>query len=215
MTPQDMTPTLRALCTACPVVPVIEIQNAADARPLAEALVSAGVAMLEVTLRTEAALDAIAQMAQVDGAVVGAGTLLTPEQVRQAKDAGAQFGVSPGATPKLLDAIEANDLPTLPGASSVSEVMALLERGYEIQKFFPAEASGGVSALKSISGPIPQVSFCPTGGITRAKMPDYLALNTVICAGASWLSPKDKLAAQAFDDIAEDARSAIADLKSL
>ena len=212
MKPQDMTEVLRPLCTACPAVPVIEISDVAQAAPLAEALVAAGVAMLEVTLRTDAALDAIRAMAQVDGAVVGAGTLLTAEQVAAAKAAGAQFGVSPGVTPGLLDALEAEALPTLPGASTVSEVMCLMDRGYELLKFFPAEASGGAAALKAIGGPLPRVSFCPTGGITLEKMPGYLALPNVICAGASWLSPKDKLVAGDFAGIEADAKAALATL---
>lgn len=214
MTPQEMTTVLRPLCAACPAIPVIEIGDARTARPLAEALVNAGVTLLEVTLRTDAALDAIHEMSQVEGAVVGAGTLLTPAQVMAAKEAGAQFGVSPGATPSLLDALEASALPTLPGASTVSEVMELMERGYEILKFFPAEASGGAPALKAIGGPLPQVTFCPTGGITRAKMPDYLALKNVICAGASWLSPKDKLASGDFGGIEAEARTALAELRA-
>jgi 2-dehydro-3-deoxyphosphogluconate aldolase/(4S)-4-hydroxy-2-oxoglutarate aldolase len=209
-----MTPQLRTLCQACPVVPVIEIHDVADAVPLAEALIEAGVAMLEVTLRTPVALDAIRAMSQVEGAIVGAGTLLTPDHVANAKNAGAQFGVTPGCTPALLDAIEAQGLPTLPGAGTVSEVMSLLDRGYEILKFFPAEANGGVSTLKAIAGPVPQATFCPTGGITREKMPEYLALDTVICAGASWLSPKDKIAAGDFRSISETAKAAIAELKA-
>ena len=213
MTPQDMTAFLRPACAACPAIPVIEIKDAAQAAPLAEALVGAGVALLEVTLRTDAALDAIREMAKIDGAIVGAGTLLNADQVTAAKEAGAQFGVSPGATPALLDAFEAQNLPTLPGASTVSEVMALMERGYEIAKFFPAEASGGAPAIKAIGGPLPQVTFCPTGGITRAKMAEYLALNNVICAGASWLSPKDKLAAGDFAGIEADAKAALAELR--
>lgn len=212
MTPQEMTPQLRALCAACPVVPVIEVQDVAHAVPLAEALMGAGVKLLEVTLRTEAALDAIKAMSQIEGAVVGAGTLLTPAQVEAAKEAGAQFGVTPGCTPPLLDALEAQALPTLPGASTVSEAMVLMDRGYEILKFFPAEASGGISAIKAIGGPLPQVTFCPTGGITRQKMPDYLALKNVICAGASWLSPKDKIAAGDFAGIEAEAKAAIASL---
>lgn len=209
MTPQDMTPQLRALCEACPAVPVIEVTDVAQAAPLAEALVSAGVALLEVTLRTDAALDAIREMSKVKGAVVGAGTLLTADQVAAAKDAGAQFGVSPGVTPGLLDALEAHDLPTLPGASTVSEVMQLMDRGYEILKFFPAEASGGIPAIKAIGGPIQGVKFCPTGGITPKTLPDYLALDNVICAGASFLSPKDKLAAGDYAGIEANAKSVL------
>lgn len=213
MTPQDMTEYLRPLCLGCPVVPVIEIADVAQARPLAEALMAAGVIMLEVTLRTPAALDAISEMAKIEGAVVGAGTLLTPAQVRDAKTAGATFGVTPGSTPELLDALEDNDLPTLPGASTVSEAMALMARGYEILKFFPAEASGGTAAIKSIGGPLPQVSFCPTGGITRSTMADYLALPNVICAGASWLAPKDKLALGDFAGIEAGASRALSELR--
>ena len=212
MTPQEMTPQLQKLCSACPAVPVIEVTDLAQAVPLATALTNAGVAMLEVTLRTDVAMDAIRAMAGIECAVVGAGTLLTPEQVYEAKEAGAEFGVSPGATPQLLDAAEAAGLPLLPGASTVSEMMLLLERGYTLQKFFPAEASGGASALKSISGPLPQVTFCPTGGITREKMSDYLSLSNVICAGASWLSPKDKLASGDYAGIESSAKEA---LKSL
>ena len=213
MTPTEMTAVLRPLCTACPAIPVIEVEDVAQAAPLAEALVAAGVKLLEVTLRTDAALEAIREMAQVEGACVGAGTLRTPEQVKAAKEAGAQFGVSPGVTPALLDAFETEALPTLPGASTVSEVMVLMERGYEILKFFPAEASGGVRALKAIGGPLPQASFCPTGGITLEKMPEYLALNNVICAGASWLSPKDKLSSGDFAGIESAAREALASLR--
>ncbi len=214
MTPEEMTGVLRPLCLACPAIPVIEVAEVAQAAPLAEALVKAGVALLEVTLRTDAALDAIREMSQVEGAVVGAGTLLTADQVKAAKSAGAQFGVSPGVTPGLLEALEAEDLPTLPGASTVSEVMQLMDRGYEILKFFPAEASGGAAAIQAIGGPLPQVSFCPTGGITREKMSEYLSLKNVICAGASWLSPKDKLAAGDFAGIEEAARKALIELST-
>lgn len=213
MTPQEMTAPLRALCEACPAVPVIEVTDVNQAVPLAEALVSAGVAMLEVTLRTDAALDAIREMAKVDGAVVGAGTLLNADQVAAAKDAGAQFGVSPGVTPGLMKAVEDHDLPTLPGASTVSEVMQLMDRGYEILKFFPAEASGGIPAIKAIGGPIQGVQFCPTGGITPSTLPDYLALKNVICAGASFLSPKDMLAASDYAGIEANAKSVLQALR--
>ena len=214
MTPQDMTAYLRPLCQACPAIPVIEVQDVSQAVPLAEALVAAGVKLLEVTLRTDAALDAIRAMSSVKGAVVGAGTLLNAQQVAAAKEAGAQFGVSPGTTPGLLHALEAHDLPTLPGASTVTEAMTLLDRGYALQKFFPAEASGGASALKAIGAPLPQVSFCPTGGVTFEKMPEYLGLKNVICAGASWLSPKDKLSKGDFAGIEADAKTALAALEN-
>lgn len=191
MTPQDASLETARLCALAPVIPVLVVEDAATARPLAEALVAGGLPVLEVTLRTKAALDAIAQMAEVDGGVVGAGTLLTPQDVRAAKAAGARFGVAPGATDLLLDACEAEDLPLLPGAATASEAMRLLERGYSVQKFFPAEASGGAPALKAIGAPIPQVTFCPTGGVSPANAMDYLSLPNVMCCGGSWVAPRD------------------------
>jgi 2-dehydro-3-deoxyphosphogluconate aldolase/(4S)-4-hydroxy-2-oxoglutarate aldolase len=173
-----------------PIVPVLVVDDVAYARPLAEALIAGGLPALEVTLRTPAALDVIREMARVPGGVVGAGTLLTPADVRAAKAAGAQFGVSPGATDLLLEACEAEGLPLLPGAATASEAMRLLERGYTMLKFFPAEASGGAAALKAIGAPIPQVSFCPTGGVSVSNAHDYLSLSNVICAGGSWVAPK-------------------------
>ena len=177
------------ICRLAPVIPVLVIEDATIAEPLAEALISGGLPTLEVTLRTPAALEAIAEMAKVAGGVVGAGTLLTAEDVEAAKLAGAVFGVSPGATDRLLDACEANDLPLLPGAATSTEVMRLLERGYTMQKFFPAEANGGAKALKAIGAPLPQVKFCPTGGITLENAHDYLSLSNTICVGGSWVAP--------------------------
>jgi 2-dehydro-3-deoxyphosphogluconate aldolase/(4S)-4-hydroxy-2-oxoglutarate aldolase len=133
-------------------------------------------------------------MADVPGGIVGAGTLLSPQDIRAAKEAGAKFGVSPGATPRLIAAAIEIGLPLLPGAATASEVMALWEQGYDMLKFFPAEAAGGAPALKAIGAPIPQVSFCPTGGITPENAASYLALPNVICAGGSWVAPKDKIA---------------------
>ena len=173
---------------------MLVIDDAATAADLARALVAGGLPALEVTLRTPAALDAIREMAAVPGGVVGAGTLLTPKDVEGAKAAGATFGVSPGATDKLLDACEANELPLLPGAATATEAMRLLERGYTVQKFFPAEASGGAPALKAIGAPIPQIKFCPTGGVTLKNAPDYLGLSNTLCVGGSWVAPKDKVA---------------------
>jgi 2-dehydro-3-deoxyphosphogluconate aldolase/(4S)-4-hydroxy-2-oxoglutarate aldolase len=158
-------------------------------------LVAGGLPALEVTLRTAGALDAIRAMADVEGGVVGAGTLLTPDDVKAAKAAGAKFGVSPGATPKLLDACAEYELPLLPGAATATEVMTLLELGYTVQKFFPAEAAGGAPALKSIGGPIPQVRFCPTGGISLKNARDYLGLPNVMCVGGSWVAPPAMVAA--------------------
>ena len=159
-------------------------------------------------MRTPAALDVIREMAGVPGGVVGAGTLLTPADVQAAKDAGAQFGVSPGATDRLLDACEEADLPLLPGAATASEAMRLLERGYTMLKFFPAEASGGAAAIKAIGAPIPQVMFCPTGGVSPANAADYLSLPNVVCAGGSWVAPKDMVLAGDWDGITALAQAA-------
>lgn len=203
MTPQEISRRTRALCTLVPVIPVLVIDDPATAAPLARALVAGGLPVLEVTLRTPAALDAMAQMAQVEGAIVGAGTVLTAEDVKACKTAGASFAVSPGSTPNLLDACEAAALPVLPGAATATEVMTLLERGYDMLKFFPAEASGGVPALKAIGAPLPQVSFCPTGGITPDSAPSYLALHNTLCVGGSWVAPPDAILAKDWDRITE------------
>ncbi|WP_375552606.1 bifunctional 4-hydroxy-2-oxoglutarate aldolase/2-dehydro-3-deoxy-phosphogluconate aldolase [Rhodophyticola porphyridii] len=194
MTPLQASQATRKICQMAPIVPVLVVEEAVHARPLAEALVAGGLPALEVTLRTPAALEVIAEMARVQGGVVGAGTLLSPADVRAAKDAGAQFGVSPGATDRLLAACEDADLPLLPGAATASEVMVLFERGYDMLKFFPAEASGGAPALKAIGAPIPQVSFCPTGGVSPGNAAEYLALPNVLCAGGSWVAPADAVA---------------------
>lgn len=194
MTPAEQSQTAAEICRLAPVVPVLVVEDLAQARPLAEALVAGGLPALEVTLRTPCALDAIRAMASVPGGVVGAGTLLTPADVRAAKAAGARFGVSPGATDRLIAACEDEGLPLLPGAVTASEIMALLERGYTVQKFFPAEQSGGAAFLKSIGSPIPQVRFCPTGGISLQNAPDYLTLPNVACVGGSWVAPKPALA---------------------
>lgn len=198
----------RALCELAPIIPVLVVHDVAHAIPLAQALVRGGLPVLEVTLRTPAALDVIAAMATVEGGHVGAGTLITPEDVRAAKNAGATFGVSPGATDVLLDVCEALDLPMLPGAATASEAMRLLERGYDMLKFFPAEASGGVDALKGIGAPLPQISFCPTGGVNLQNAPSYLALSNVVCAGGSWVAPSDLVNAGKWDEIEALARAA-------
>ncbi|NGM46678.1 bifunctional 4-hydroxy-2-oxoglutarate aldolase/2-dehydro-3-deoxy-phosphogluconate aldolase [Rhodobacter sp. SGA-6-6] len=193
MTPAEQSAKALQVCRLAPVVPVLVIEDLSHARPLAEALVAGGLPALEVTLRTPCALDAIRAMAGVPGGVVGAGTLLTPADVKAAKAAGAAFGVSPGATDRLIAACEDEGLPLLPGAVTASEIMALLERGYTVQKFFPAEQSGGAAFLKSIGSPIPQVSFCPTGGIGPKNAPDYLALKNILCVGGSWVAPKEAM----------------------
>jgi len=191
---QDKSARIRTFCSTAAVVPVLVVNDPASARPLADALVASGLPILEVTLRTEAALECIREMAQGDG-VVGAGTVMTPRDVEAAVAAGARFAVSPGATDTLLDAAEDAGLPLLPGAATASEVMRLRERGYSMQKFFPAEASGGVTALKNLAGPLPQVSFCPTAGVSTANAKDYLSLPNVVCVGGSWVAPADAIAA--------------------
>lgn len=208
MTPKDQSAAARTIAGLAPIIPVLVIDDATTARPLAEALVAGGLPALEVTLRTPCALDAIRAMAAVPGGVVGAGTLLTPDDVRAAKAAGARFGVSPGATPRLVAACAAEGLPLLPGAATASEVMALFEQGYDMLKFFPAEAAGGAAALKAIGAPIPQVAFCPTGGITPQNAASYLALPNVICAGGSWVAPKAMVAAGDWAGIEALARDA-------
>ena len=210
MTPEAASEKARAVCLLAPVVPVLVIDDLSKAHGLASALVAGGLPALEVTLRTDCALDAIREMAQVEGGVVGAGTLLTSADVEAAKAAGAQFGVSPGATDRILDACEANDLPLLPGAATSSEVMRLLERGYTVQKFFPAEANGGAPALKSIGAPLPQVKFCPTGGVSLKNANDYLSLSNTLCVGGSWVAPKDKVASGDWAGIEALAREAAA-----
>ena len=210
MTPAQASELNRELCLLAPVVPVLVIDDASLAADLARALVAGGLPALEVTLRTPAALDAIRAMAAVPGGVVGAGTLLTPKDVEDAKAAGAKFGVSPGATDLILDACEANELPLLPGVATASEAMRLLERGYTVQKFFPAEANGGVPALKAIGAPIPQVKFCPTGGVSLKNAPDYLALPNTLCVGGSWVAPKDLMLAGDWAGIEALAREAAA-----
>ena len=208
MTPQDASLKAAAVCALAPVVPVLVVNDVAHARPLAEALIAGGLPALEVTLRTPCALDVIREMAKVEGGVVGAGTLLTPADVKAAVAAGATFGVSPGATDTLLDACEAEGLPLLAGTSTASDVMRLLERGYTVAKFFPAEANGGAPALKGIGGPLPQMKFCPTGGISLKNANDYLSLSNTLCVGGSWVAPNDLVAKGDWKAIEELAREA-------
>jgi 2-dehydro-3-deoxyphosphogluconate aldolase/(4S)-4-hydroxy-2-oxoglutarate aldolase len=192
-----------------PVVPVVVLEDAADAVPLARALVRGGLPVVEVTLRTPAALGAIEAIAEsVPEAVVGAGTVLGPQQVAAAKTAGARFLVSPGWTGRLVDAMQDSGLPFLPGVSTASEVVALLERGIHDMKFFPAEAAGGAPYLKALTSPLPEARFCPTGGIDAACAPRYLDLPNVACVGGTWMLPKDALRAKAWDTVEELARKA-------
>jgi 2-dehydro-3-deoxyphosphogluconate aldolase/(4S)-4-hydroxy-2-oxoglutarate aldolase len=208
MTPQDASRRAREICRMAPVIPVIVVEDAETAAPLARALVAGGLPVLEVTLRTPAALDAIRRMADVPGGVVGAGTLLTPADVRAAKAAGATFGVSPGVTDMLVAACEAEDLPLLGGVATVTEAMRLLERGYDAAKFFPAEPNGGVPALKAFAGPLPQMAFCPTGGVSPGNAAAYLALPNVLCVGGSWVADPKLVRSGRWDEIEALARAA-------
>ncbi|MGZ0234451.1 bifunctional 4-hydroxy-2-oxoglutarate aldolase/2-dehydro-3-deoxy-phosphogluconate aldolase [Streptomyces sp. CPS1] len=192
-----------------PVVPVVVLPDASVAVPLARALVAGGLPAIEVTLRTPGALDAIRAIAdEVPQAVVGAGTVITAEQVDACVAAGARFLVSPGWTPSLLDAMRASGVPFLPGVSTASEVVALLERGVGDMKFFPARAAGGTEYLRSLAGPLPQARFCPTGGIGPATAPEYLALPNVGCVGGSWMVPADAVAERDWARIEALARGA-------
>lgn len=183
--------TIRDIMLLAPVIPVIVMEDMADARPLAEALVAGGLTALEVTLRTPAALDAIRAMAQVEGATVGAGTVTNARQFDEAVAAGARFIVSPGLTDPLLAHAAASGVPFLPGIATAGEIMRGLDAGLSHFKFFPAEASGGLPALKALAGPFGDVRFCPTGGVTEESAPDWLAHPLVLCVGGSWVVRPD------------------------
>jgi 2-dehydro-3-deoxyphosphogluconate aldolase / (4S)-4-hydroxy-2-oxoglutarate aldolase len=184
-----------SLIDRVPVIPVVVLHDAAQAVPVAEALVEGGVPVIELTLRTPAALASIEKIAiNVPDILLGAGTVVAPEQAKDALSAGAQFLVSPGTTDDLAAAMQDTGLPHLPGASSVSEVLRLLELGYTEMKLFPAEVSGGTAFLKAVGAPVPQARFCPTGGVTPANAPSYLGLPNVGCVGGTWLTPPDAIA---------------------
>ena len=192
-----------------PVMPVIVIGDAADAVPLADALLAGGIQTIEITLRTKAALEAMRQItAERPNMVIGAGTILNETHAADAKAAGARFGVSPGATDKVLAGCQNADLPLLPGVATVSEMMRLAEQGYETLKFFPASAAGGLPLLKSIISPLPHLSFCPTGGISQETAPDWLALANIACVGGSWIAPQKLISEGGFDEIAKRAAAA-------
>ena len=193
-----------------PVIPVMVVERIEDAVPLAQALYNGGLKVLEITLRTPCALDAITAMVEnlPADAVIGAGTIITPADLEKAVKAGSTFLVSPGTTPALIEAAKASAVPLLPGVASPTEAMRLLVEGFTHQKFFPAEAAGGVPMLKSIGGPLPQITFCPTGGIARAKAPSYLALPNVACVGGTWMAPKELMKAGRWDEIERLAREA-------
>nr|WP_300052306.1 bifunctional 4-hydroxy-2-oxoglutarate aldolase/2-dehydro-3-deoxy-phosphogluconate aldolase [uncultured Nocardioides sp.] len=207
----DLLPDGGSLLSLVPVVPVVVLDDLDHAVPVARALVAGGLPVIELTLRTPVALDAIAAIAaEVPEILVGAGTITSPELVSRAVKAGAQFLVSPGTTPALLREMAWAGVPFLPGTATVSEAMAVLEAGYSEMKFFPAEASGGAAYLKSLASPLPAARFCPTGGITAASAPSYLSLPNVGCVGGSWLTPPDALAAGDWDRVAALAREAAA-----
>lgn len=192
-----------------PVIPVLIIEDLAYAVPLARALVAGGVRVLEVTLRTPVALAAIRAMAdEVPEAIVGVGTLTRPEDFTEARDAGACFGVSPGLTPALIEAARQSGLPLLPGVMTPSDVIAARQAGFEQLKLFPARQAGGMGMLQALAGPFPDVTFCPTGGITAETAPEFLALPNVGCVGGSWLTPKAALLAGDWGRITELAREA-------
>lgn len=202
---------VEATLRLAPVVAVVVIEDLAHAVPLARALVGGGIKAIEVTLRTPVALAAIrAIAAEVEGAVVGAGTLLTPKDLRAAQEAGARFGVSPGITPALLDAADDSALPYLPGAATATEAMQLFERGYTLQKFFPATPAGGPEYLRSLASPLPAIRFCPTGGVSAITAHDWLAVPNVVCVGGSWLSGAKLLRAGDWRQVEILAREAAA-----
>ena len=200
---------IRSILALGPVMPVIVIDDAADAVPLAEALLEGGLQTIEITLRTDAAINAMAEIAHhCPDMVIGAGTVLEKEHARMAKQAGAVFAVSPGATPALIEGCADVGLDLLPGAASASEAMALYEQGFDALKFFPAVPAGGASFLKSLASPLPQITFCPTGGITQQTAPDFLALDNVGCVGGSWLATRVDIANKDFKTITERAKMA-------
>lgn len=186
---------IAAIAAVAPVIPVLTIETAETAVPLARALVKGGLPVLEITLRTEAALEALrAIVAEVPEAIVGAGTVLNAAQLEQVQRAGARFAVSPGCTAALAAAARSSGLPFLPGIQTVSEAMALAEQGFQLLKLFPADAAGGVTWLKAAGAPLAGLKFCPTGGISAETAPSYLALANVACVGGSWVAPRDAVA---------------------
>jgi len=206
---------LQAALRRARIVPVITINDADAATGLAEALRDGGLPVLEVTLRTEAGLSAIMRIARdLEGVVVGAGTVRTAQQYREAREAGAQFIVSPGCTPDLLSASRQHGGLFLPGAVTASEVMTLADAGLSLLKFFPAESSGGAGAVKSFSGPFPDISFCPTGGIDLARAREYLALNNVVCVGGTWMVPQQLVDGRGWAQIRELAAAAVSELRT-
>ena len=212
-TSQDTTPGTDELMRMAPVIPVLVIDDPAHARPLAEALVAGGLPVLEVTLRTPAALAAVEAMAAVPGAVVGVGTVIEPGQFAQSLDAGARFAVTPGLSPALIEAARAytGRLPLLPGVMTPSELLSAREAGFDRLKFFPAGPAGGVKMLAAFGGPFQDVKFCPTGGVSRENMGEYLALPNVVCVGGSWVAPRQMMLDGDWSGIEALAREAAGD----
>ncbi len=206
-----MSYTVEEIVNTSPVVPVIVVDKIEQAAPLAQALYNGGLKVLEITLRTPVALEAMKAMkAAVPEAIVGAGTIVSPKDVNAAVEAGADFLVSPGTTDEMLDAVQAAGIPMLPGVSTPSDAMRLKARGFSVLKFFPAEAAGGTNMLKSIGGPLGDLRFCPTGGINLTRAPEYLALPNVVCVGGTWMIPKDLIEAgdwQGIETLAREAAS--------
>ncbi|MBO1256220.1 bifunctional 4-hydroxy-2-oxoglutarate aldolase/2-dehydro-3-deoxy-phosphogluconate aldolase [Alteromonas sp. 5E99-2] len=195
---------------AGPVVPVLVVNDVNKAVPLANALIEGGIKVLEVTLRTEAALSVIEVIAkEVPEAFIGAGTVTNAQDLKSVTDAGAKFAISPGLTSNLLSAGMSGSIPLIPGIASISDLMTAADHGYQFLKFFPAEAAGGIKAIKSIGGPFPNITFCPTGGISPANYLDYLALKNVRCVGGSWLAPDDAVANNDWSTITELAKAAV------
>lgn len=196
------------------IVPVLVIENVEDAVPIAKALIAGGINVLEVTLRTANALDVIKEIAtHVPEAMIGSGTVINPETLQQSIDAGAKFAISPGLTNELLAAAKKSEIPLIPGIASISELMTGIDAGFDHFKFFPAEAVGGSKSIKSISGPFPNIRFCPTGGINQENMGNYLSLNNVSCIGGSWLVPNDAVANKDWAKITEITKNAVAAAK--
>jgi 2-dehydro-3-deoxyphosphogluconate aldolase/(4S)-4-hydroxy-2-oxoglutarate aldolase len=206
---KDRIASLRAYARLAPVIPVVTIEDARLSIDLAQTLVAAGLPVIEITLRTPAALDAIAAIAKaVPDAVVAAGTVLHKSQIGEVVDAGAKFIVTPGTPSRLAEDLADAAIPVMPGCATVSEALALAEMGFEILKFFPAAISGGAAWLKSVHGPLATLSFCPTGGIDLASAPSYLALANVVCVGGTWITPQDALRAGDFARIGRVAAEA-------
>jgi 2-dehydro-3-deoxyphosphogluconate aldolase/(4S)-4-hydroxy-2-oxoglutarate aldolase len=201
---------INEIVKVAPVIPVMVVERIEDAVPLARALYNGGLKVLEITLRTPCALDAISAMVEAlpEDAVIGAGTIITPADLDKAVKAGSTFLVSPGTTPALIEAAKDSSVPLLPGIATPTEAMNLFVQGFTHQKFFPAEAAGGMPMMKSIGGPLPQITFCPTGGIDLAKASAYLALPNVACVGGTWMAPKELMKAGRWDEIERLAREA-------